>query len=89
MTAVVFWHYLPDQAHYLLDKQNTMAQGVAEMARMNVPLVPLEKIPHRRAWVVWTRDEITPLIDPRIDERMSAYIQVAHWSAPFPTGSFH
>jgi hypothetical protein len=74
-TAVVFWHYLPDQSHYLLDAENGLAQGVAEMARMNVPQLPLDEIPHRRAWVVWSRDEILQTIDRRIAERMANYVK--------------
>jgi hypothetical protein len=74
-TAVVFWYYLPDQPHYLLDAENGLAQGVAEMAQMNVPQLPLDQIPHRRAWVVWSRDEILQLIDRQIDKRMANYVK--------------
>jgi hypothetical protein len=74
-TAVVFWHYLPDKEQYLLDAENGLGQGIARMAQMNVPLAPLDKIPHRRAWVVWSREEILQLIDKRIDERMAEYVK--------------
>ncbi len=75
ITAVLFWHYLPNDNHFLLDEDNVMGRPIVDEVKINVPQAPLEDIPHRRAWIIWEHNEGTYQNVAQVDARMTVYVR--------------
>ncbi|MBM3129816.1 MAG: glycosyltransferase family 39 protein [Chloroflexi bacterium] len=75
MTAVLFSYYLPDKPHYVIDEQELAGgRGMIDQAKLAIPRAALEKISHRRAWLVSPYyDYASPPDERAADRRMRVY----------------
>ncbi|MDD5466188.1 MAG: glycosyltransferase family 39 protein [Anaerolineales bacterium] len=73
-TVLLFWHYLPKAKHYLLDDE-VIAQMDVAIARIDIPKAALEQVPHRRAWVIWSRTPVQREVNGRVNNRMRQYVE--------------
>jgi hypothetical protein len=74
-TAVLFGFYLPDAPHFLLNENSVVGSPITEVVGINAPKAGLENISYRRAWIVWSHDEVTQKMKERVDERMAEYVK--------------
>ena len=73
-TALLFWYYMPNGKHYLLNGE-VIAQVDIDIAKVDIPKSAIEDISYKRAWIVWSRTPGLRLVGRHVNLRMEGYVK--------------
>jgi len=86
-TAILFKYYFPNMPNYLIDGNNVVGLKDIQVTDAQIPQMDPEKIPAKRLWVVWTREETISKINKTADDR--TYQLITKYNCPIISGFYH